>query len=378
MNKIKLLIMVKSIDGGTGTFLLNLLKIKRHFSRNKLSMKTLVLEKPSYRKIVSKDIIFFRDNNFYPQRYSLSPINFINFMSEIIWTKKICCEYKPDIILSIDLRCNLIAIFTRLFFPSIKVMITNHIDLRETISDKSSKYLYFFLKRGIGFFYNSAGAIVGVSKQLSTNLKHDFSINKNITTIYNGMEIKGGEPKFRLNDKKILITIARLVEQKDHETLIKAISLLKKKIPKIELWILSNGPKKKLLEKYVKELKLTHEIFFLGWVKDIVPYLKKADLFVFSSKREGFAYVLVESMAQGLPIVSTNTHYGPSEILEKGKYGLLVPVGKPTKFKNACYELLTNKKKYAYYSKKSIERSKYFTVDKMLKGYKKQIEKLIK
>jgi glycosyltransferase involved in cell wall biosynthesis len=128
----------------------------------------------------------------------------------------------------------------------------------------------------------------------------------------------------------------------------------------------------------VSRLGLSRKISFLGWVKNISPYLKKSDIFVLSSKREGFGYVLIEAMSQGKPVISTNTPYGPSEILDNGKYGILVPMGDEEAMKRAILKLLTDKKKYHYYAKKAFERSEFFSLDKMLRAYKKLIVGLIK
>jgi len=378
--KIKIVIIVKSIDGGTGTFLLNLLEIKKLFSKSSI-IKTLVLERPTYRKIKNNKFSYFRDKDFYPQKYSFSSSNFVNFFSELLWIRKKLTNVKPTVILSIDLRCNLLAILTKLFFfKNIKVMITNHIDLARTIFDKSTPVVNFFLKKTIQKIYDKADVIIGVSKRLSDSLKKDFNLKNRVYTIYNGQDVHN--INFRKlsspNKYKKIITIARLFEQKDHINLIKAFSLLSKDIPKTRLLIISDGPERNSLESFVRKKKLVGKVDFLGWVDNVESYLKTADIFVLSSKREGFGYVLIEAMAQCLPIVSTDTPYGPSEILNGGEYGILVPMNDSKAFKKAIYTLLTNSKKYEYYSKKSFERSKYFSVEKMLTYYQKILTDLIK
>jgi glycosyltransferase involved in cell wall biosynthesis len=376
--QIRLLILVKSIDGGTGTFLLNLLEIKKIFKDKSFSVKTLVLERPSYRKIVNFKFDYFRKKDFYPQRYSLSPLNFLNFFKEIAWITEKVQSFRPTLILSVDLRCNLLAIFLKILsLGKIKVIATNHIDLSQTISDKSTKLVRSLLIRAIQIFYDFADAIVSVSKSLSSSLKKDFHLKSKVLTVYNGQDFNFQKPK-RLprTGHKTILTIARLVEQKDHLTLIKAFGLLSKDLPGTTLWIASNGPLKRRLETSVKRLGLTESIKFLGWVKDTNAYLKKADIFVLSSKREGFGYVLIEAMSQGIPVVSTDCPYGPGEVLAQGKYGLLTPPRNFKSLKSAMLELLTNAKKYDHFAKMAVKRSKFFTREKMLKGYKKIIIRL--
>lgn len=373
--KIKLMVLVKSIDGGTGTFLLNLLDIQKVFKKNKIELKTLVLERPTFREVGEYRFDYFRKKDFYPQKYSLSPVNFLNFFKEIFWIRKRVLEFKPKLILSIDLRCNLLAIVSKILFAKeIKVITTNHIDLGNTISDKATRPANFLLKKIVKIFYDRADKMVCVSEELSKNLKKRFSFKKKVITVYNGQNFKPKKPKsFPRKEKKIVITVARLVEQKDHLALVRAFSFLLKSLPATELWIASNGPEKNKIQKVVKTLGIKNKVKFLGWVKDIGFYLKKADIFVLSSKREGFGYVLLEAMSQGLPVISTDTPFGPSEILDKGKYGLLTPRANPDQMRNAMYRLLTQKKSYEYFAKKSIERTTFFSLEKMLKNYKKII-----
>jgi glycosyltransferase involved in cell wall biosynthesis len=375
---LKILVIVKSVDGGTGTFLLNFLKIGKVFNNRKVILKTLVLEKPTYRNLSKYRFDFFRKKNFYPQHYSLAIRNFVGFFKEFFWIRGKINKFSPQIILAIDMRCNLLAVVCKIFsLGRLKVIATNHIDLGKTIFDKSTPYVNNILKIAIKFFYNQADTLVGVSKKLSKNLRKDFALTKDVVTVYNGLETKSQRrlPK-RQGNKKIIITIARLVEQKDHDNLIKAFALLLKKMPKTELWILSNGPKRQELEILVGKLGMEKKIIFWGWVCDIKPFLAKSDLFVLSSKREGFAYSLLEAMRMGIPVISTDTPYGPGEILDKGKFGVLVPMGKPDRMRDAILKILGNKQKYAYYSKKSLERSKDFSIDKMLQSYKSLITKL--
>lgn len=382
--QIKLLIIVKSIDGGTGTFVLNFLKIKKLFKRNKLIVKTAVLEEPSYRdigRINKNNFIFFRKKGFYPYNYRLSLKNILNFIEEFCWANNLISDFNPHVILGVDIHCNLLAQINKLtFFPKVKTILSTHIDLGETLSQKSTSSTNFALKKFVCFFYKRANELVCVSKNLAKDLQETFELNKKVLVVYNGSNFKR-EPNGKLSRafKKggIIITVARLVEQKDHTTLIKAFSLVLKELPNSKLWITSSGPLKNKLVKLTSNLKLSKNVKFLGWVRNIQPYIRKSDILVLSSKREGFGYVLIEAMSQGKPVISTDTPYGPSEILDNGKYGILVPVENKLAMKKAIVNLLADRKKYDYYAKKALVRSNFFSLDKMLKSYKKIIIKLI-
>ncbi len=377
--KIKLLIIVKSIDGGTGTFFLNLLKVSKLFNKKEILIKEVVLEKPSFRDVKKYNFKYLRNKNFYPQKYSLSLRNIIYFLNELLYINKTVKRFSPNIILSIDLRCNLLAQITKLLsLNKIKIINTNHIDLLKTIFNKSTNKVNFFLKGLIKLTYNKSDAIVCVSNRLSDSLKKDFNLHKKIITIYNGESFPISKAKkYKPNRKKTITTIARLVEQKDHINLIKGFKLLHNQIPNTQLIIASDGPKKAALVHLVHKIGLKNNVKFVGWVKNIYSLLSKSDVFVLSSRREGFAYVLIEAMSQGLPIISTDTPYGPSEVLDNGNYGILVPMKKPKLLSRAMYKLLTNGGLYNHYSLKSIQRSKYFTIDNMLKGYHDVIMSII-
>jgi glycosyltransferase involved in cell wall biosynthesis len=93
------------------------------------------------------------------------------------------------------------------------------------------------------------------------------------------------------------------------------------------LLILGTGQLQHELEIRIGELSLEGQAFLGGHVDDTASWYETADLFVLSSDYEGFGNVLVEALAAGLPIVSTDCPSGPAEILDNGEYGMLVPVG---------------------------------------------------
>jgi len=123
-----------------------------------------------------------------------------------------------------------------------------------------------------------------------------------------------------------LISIGSFKKQKNQALLIKAFSNLLPKL-NVGLTILGDGPLRPELENLIEEAGLKQKVFLPGFQADISPWLLASDLFVLSSDFEGFANVIVEALACGTPIVSTNCPYGPSEILKNGQYGTLVPTG---------------------------------------------------
>lgn len=379
INKIKILILTKSADGGTGTFVLSFIKIKRFFSKKHLKVKALVLEKPSYRKTFN-DIVFCHSKYQYPYDQKISLGGLWVFINDFLWLKKNIVDFNPDVVVGVDLYSNLlIQIVKVFFFLEFKTVLCVRINLVDTLINKSSSFLCFVLNFMVGFFYNKASSVVCTSKQLAKATYKNFKLKKLPLVIYNGLDSNPeNPPQKRINKNCLVISAGRLVEQKDFFTLIKSFVLVKSKLPMAKLWIVGDGPLKKDLLRFSHSLGLESTISFLGWKNNIMSVLQKADLFVLSSKREGFGWVLIEAMAAGLPIISTNAPYGPQEVINNGKYGILIPVKDNQAMTKAIINLLTNKEKYSYYAKKSLERVRFFSEVKMLEQYKKAILNLTK
>lgn len=137
--------------------------------------------------------------------------------------------------------------------------------------------------------------------------------------------------------KKVLLSIGRLTTQKDQATLCRAFAH-----PEIRnncvLFVLGVGPKETELKQLVRTLDLEHCVAFVGYDPNPYRWLSRCDLFVLSSINEGFGNVIVEAMAFGKTVVSTNCPSGPSEILAEGRFGYLCAPGNPQALAQAILE----------------------------------------
>lgn len=368
--KRRLALVVKNVDGGTGTYLLTFQKLTG------FEIKNFVLETPKYRKLpieVRKKTVFFSKKGFYPSHYFLSLGSTFNFLKEFIWLQKNILSFNPEAVVSVDIHANLLTMLNKLFLgKNLSVILTTHINLEKTLAEKSSPLLKKLITKIAGFFYNKADANVCVSNGVASSLKKTLKLKKNPVVIYNGVPpIKNKKAK---NNQNILLSVARFDEQKDHESIIKAFFLVQKKMPDYQLWLGGEGPKKFSLQRLVKRLGLKDKVKFLGWIND--SFMPKAAVFILSSKREGLPYALLEAMAAGLPVISTDTPFGPSEILENGRYGLLVSPGNVKALAKAILDILGDRQKASFYGRKSRERSRFFSEERMLSSYKQIILKL--
>jgi glycosyltransferase involved in cell wall biosynthesis len=130
----------------------------------------------------------------------------------------------------------------------------------------------------------------------------------------------------RLGDGPVIVTAGRLVAVKDQHTLLEAFALLRARRP-ARLVIFGDGPLEADLRAQADRLGVSAHVLFAGYIDDPRPGYAAADLFVLTSTSEGFGNVLVEAMAAGVSVVSTDAPHGPREILARGRYGALVPVG---------------------------------------------------
>jgi glycosyltransferase involved in cell wall biosynthesis len=141
--------------------------------------------------------------------------------------------------------------------------------------------------------------------------------------------------------ERLLVACGRLTEQKGYPDLLRAIALLRHEQP-VRLWILGEGPDRAELERCRSDLGLDGVVEFLGFRPNPYAYMAAADLFVLSSRWEGFGNVIVEAMASGAPVVSTDCPHGPGEIIQHGRSGLLVPVGDSTALAAAILRVLAD------------------------------------
>lgn len=205
-------------------------------------------------------------------------------------------------------------------------------------------------------FYPWADEIVAVSQGVAQDLAQVTGLPlKRIQAIYNPIvtpEIleKSKEsldhPWFAPGEPPVVLGVGRLEEQKDFPTLIRAFAQVRQVQP-ARLVILGSGRERSRLNTLVRDLSLEDDVDWVGFVSNPYPYIAQAAVFVLSSAWEGFGNVIVEAMTLSTPVVSTNCPSGPSEILDHGKYGWLVPVSNSEAIAQAILNVLSGNSKLA-------------------------------
>lgn len=236
---------------------------------------------------------------------------------------------KPDIVLSSHPETNCLNLLTYKL-----------LGVKSIISIHEYPYKQFPVRRIVAKLSRFLGnRVVVVSEGLKELLCSEFSVSpKKITVIHNPVEVDrflsqqsvpsslhfehNSHDAFFKTDKPVLINIGNLSHVKGQWHLIRVFRELQKTVPS-RLVICGNGDTLPYLQQMAETYQLLNDILFTGTIDDVEPYLKSSDVFVLSSLSEGFGIVLVEALACGCPIVASDCPYGPREILENGKYGML-------------------------------------------------------
>jgi glycosyltransferase involved in cell wall biosynthesis len=374
VEKVKALFFIPSLAGGGAEKVMA--DILHHINRERIEPVLVLLspyENSPYKEYLPEDIKII-----VVERASDSPIHKIKQYTTFL---KIVCDEKPHVIISMLTHCNIMAISAKLLFGR-KIIIGEHIALSETIKTKTGRLmLWFSTAQLVRMFYRFADKIIAVSEGVKADLIEEFKIPpRNIQVIYNPIDLNRVsalckcpvEHNFFKEAGPVLLSVGRLVPQKGFDILLKAFSRIVNK-REARLIILGEGPEEELLSKLAEGLKITEKVSFLGFQNNPFKFISKADVFVLSSHYEGLPMVMLEAMACGTPIVSTDCKYGPMEILKNGQYGLLVPVGDADALSRTISDLLENRVLRERVSRSGKERIKDFSSDRIIKQYEDMI-----
>lgn len=186
------------------------------------------------------------------------------------------------------------------------------------------------------YAYPWADGVVAVSAGVADDLAPVIALpRESIKVIYNpvvgeatlsGANAALDHPWFAPGEPPVVLGVGRLTTQKDFSVLLRAFAKVRKMRP-LRLMILGEGELRPELEALVRQLGIGADVALPGFQANPLVYMRRAALFVLSSRFEGLPNVLIQAMACGTPVVSTDCPSGPAEILEGGKWGQLVPVG---------------------------------------------------
>ncbi|QCQ22763.1 glycosyltransferase [Desulfoglaeba alkanexedens] len=270
-----------------------------------------------------------------PVLFSRKPSGELRYLGSLV---RYLRTYHPAGLIAAGPYCNLNAVWARrLVQVCTRVMLTAHNTLSRMIADKGRKGAKWrelpFL---IGCIYRQADAIVAVSQGVADDLSSTAGLpRERITTIYNPVvtpelaalpAAPAPHPWLEDGGPPVIVAAGRLVPQKNFPLLIEAFARLRRR-RLARLLILGEGEQRGELEALASQLSIAADVALPGFVANPYAAFARAALFVLSSDYEGLGNVVIEALACGCPVVSTDCPSGPAEILDNGRYGELVPVG---------------------------------------------------
>ena len=282
---------------------------------------------------------------------------------------------KPACIVSAFDDVNIMVIAAKALAKSdTPVLLSNHNSF--SVAKSESKGLerakYFLLKYALPWAFKHAKSIVAVSNGMTDDLSRSLNIPAHlINVIYNpiidtAFSYRAQLPSVHSVSKQTILFVGRLVPQKNVPNLLNACAIIKKR-QTVDLIIAGDGPLRSQIEDQVTKMGLADSVRTVGTVINPLPLMAASGVLVLPSKFEGLGNALVEALACGTQVVSTDCPHGPAEILKNGKYGQLVPVDDPEALANAIERALS--RKFRVEPNILRQRAAEFSVEKATRRY---------
>lgn len=280
-----------------------------------------------------------------PKEVSVIDLDASRVMASTVPLRRYLRESTPDVLYSMMIEVNIAAVVAHQFARlDTRLVISEH--NTPTVSAEGPKD--WLALRLAALTYPRADHIVTVSQGVRNDLLDVVDIpDEKITVIHNPIDVERIRKQatesventwFTDPSISVVMSAGRHAPQKGFDTLLRAFSRLEDSNSRLVL--LGEGNETESLRTLAMELGIEDRVDFPGFVDNPFKYMANADVFVLSSWYEGFGNVLIEAMATGCPVVSTDCPSGPSEILEGGTYGPLVPVKDATALSHAIEDVL--------------------------------------
>ncbi len=275
---------------------------------------------------------------------------FVSIFKTITFLRKELKNIKPDAVLSLGEMYNSFVLLATIGM-NIKVFVSDR-----TRPDKDWGVLHNNLRK---YVYRRARGII-CQTDFSKRHIHGLTHHKNIHVIPN--------PSYpfelpKLEKKKVVLTVGRLIATKKVDVLIKLFDDISSN--GWELWIVGDGPERASLEKVAKDVSQPQNIKFWGSRRDVVSFYAQASIFAFTSISEGFPNVLLESLTAGLPTIAFDCIAGPADLIEDGVNGFLIPEMDIESYKFKLSELMDNQEVRTKFSEAAKLSKQKYHIDKV-------------
>ena len=202
----------------------------------------------------------------------------------------------------------------------------------------------------------SINSLIVLTSQQKEDIVNNYGYSEKVKVIPHGIQTLPSKEINNIIRKNKAVVISRLVKLKQIDHIIKAINLIKNDDPGFILEIYGNGDELENLKSLVKKNKLENNIIFKGYTNNPLEIYNESLFSITTSKTEGFSLSILESMAVGTPVISYDFNYGPQEIIDNNKNGLIISKDNIKELAEKISYLKNNEKVLKVMSKKSIEK----------------------
>ncbi|MEN9978596.1 MAG: N-acetyl-alpha-D-glucosaminyl L-malate synthase BshA [Bacteroidota bacterium] len=235
----------------------------------------------------------------------------------------------------------------------------------------------------ITFCLNASNAVTAVSQSLKDDTIAHFATTQTIHVIPNFIQVKPElleknlekRRHYAMDNERILCHISNFRQVKRVEDVVRVFHQVQKEIP-AKLILGGDGPERPFVERLGRELGICNKIIFTGKVRETGPILEISDLFLLPSETESFGLAALEAMAEGVPVVSSNTG-GIPEVNVHGFSGYLSAVGNVDEMAQNALSILKDDSQLAQFSNNAFERAKTFSLSSVLPMYEELYEQVL-
>lgn len=288
-----------------------------------------------------------------------------NILKNILWMRKYFKD-QADVVISFLASFNILSLIAT-FGLQTSIIVADRNDPRHV---PQNRYIRF--ARDV--LYRLSDGVVIQTKHNQTYFQQ--KIQDNSVVISNPVDLgKKAGMALRTEKRREIVSVGRLMPQKNQSMLIEAFSRIHKKYAEYRLVIYGDGPYRKIIENQIQEHGLQDYILLPGTVKDLHDRIACAELFVLTSNYEGMPNALTEAMCLGLPVISTEVS-GATELIQDGENGLLVPCGDIEKMIVAMERMLGDDKFRKCCAMNAVQLNEKLAVDVILEKWTKYAEQM--
>ncbi|WP_044466949.1 glycosyltransferase family 4 protein [Staphylococcus caprae] len=248
--------------------------------------------------------------------------------------------------------------------PVVAVLHSTHVKDISDLEHSRIKNVY----KGVFDHLERYRAIVVSTQQQKEDVSHRIRDVIPVYAIPVGFSEEATESNFGYQNQK-LISVARYSPEKQLEQQVRLVNKLKEEFPHIELHLYGFGAEERKLKDLIQEYHLNNHVFLRGFINDLTDEFKTAYVSLVTSNMEGFSLALLESQSHGVPTISYDIKYGPSELIINDYNGLLVNFNDENQLYEKVRNLLLNPELQKMYSKNSIETSQNYSKNAIIKRW---------